>query len=158
MGYFTLFYQNKLNFDFTAWQDVTDEFLNTFTMTSRIDGALYEDYIATLDSVMSDVELFAKKGDFIRIFNSDDLTDKRSIVIPTKLANGQIQVQIAQSNDRFGSYNRQMVVNGQNLTTSVTLYPNQWTTIGYVNNASQSSGIYGGYSQNLQTPIQIMVR
>lgn len=78
-------------------------------------------------------------------------------VIPTKLANGQIQVQIAQSNDRFGSYNRQMVVNGQNLITSVTLYPNQWTTIGYVNNASQSSGSYGGYSQNLQTPIQMMV-
>lgn len=80
------------------------------------------------------------------------------IVIPNKLANGQIQVQIAQSNERFGSFNRQTVVNGQNLATSVTLYPNQWTTIGYVNNTSQNSNNYGGSSQNLQTPIQIMVQ
>lgn len=79
-------------------------------------------------------------------------------VIPTQLANGQIQVQIAQANDRFSSFNRQTVVNGQNLATSVTLYPNQWTTIGYVNNTSQTSGSYGSSNQNQQTPIQIMVR
>lgn len=79
-------------------------------------------------------------------------------VIPTALPNGQIQVQIAQANDTFGRVYGQTVVNGQNLATHVTLYPNQWTTIGYVNNANQTNGTYGGYSQNLQTPIQIMVR
>lgn len=78
-------------------------------------------------------------------------------VIPTALSNGQIQVQIAQANDTFGRLYGQTVVNGQNLAAHVTLYPNQWTTIGYVNNASQTNGTYGGYSQNLQTPIQIMV-
>lgn len=79
-------------------------------------------------------------------------------VIPTKLANGQIQVQIAQSNDKFGAFNRQTVVNGQNFVSTVRVTPNQWTTIGYVNNANQTSGNYGSYSQSLQTPIQIMVQ
>ena len=84
-------------------------------------------------------------------------------VLPTALPNGQIQVQIAQSNGNFSSFNRQspspiIEVNGQNLATSVTLYPNQWTTIGYVSNQSQSNGSYGNTSQSLQTPIQIRVR
>lgn len=79
-------------------------------------------------------------------------------VIPTALANGKIQVQITQSNDRFGRLYGQTVVNGQNLASTITVNPNQWTTIGYVNNQSQSSGSYGGYHQNLQTPIQMMVR
>lgn len=78
-------------------------------------------------------------------------------VIPTALSNGQIQVQIAQANDKFGTFNRQTVVNGQNFSSTITVNPNQWTTIGYINNQSQSSGTYGGYSQNLQTPIQMMV-
>lgn len=78
-------------------------------------------------------------------------------VIPTALANGQIQVQIAQANDKFGSFNRQTVLNGQNLASTITVNPNQWTTIGYVNNVSQTSGNIGSYQQNLQTPIQIMV-
>lgn len=79
-------------------------------------------------------------------------------VIPTALSNGQIQVQIAQSNGSFGRFNNQTIVNGQNFASTITVNPNQWTTIGYVDNKSQTNGTYGGYSQNLQTPIQIMVR
>lgn len=91
------------------------------------------------------------------------LTANQGIAVtPTRLTDGQVQVDIAQANDRFDTlnqpYNRQTVVNGQHLSTTVTVNPNQWTTIGYVNNQSQSNGTYGGYSQNLQTPIQIMVR
>lgn len=78
-------------------------------------------------------------------------------VIPTKLANGQIQLQITQSNDKFGSFDRQTIVNGQNLASTVMVNPNQWTTIGYVTNASQTSGNYGSYSRTSQTPIQVRV-
>lgn len=79
-------------------------------------------------------------------------------VIPTALPNGQIQVQITQSNDRFGQLYGQTVVNGQNFSSTIVVNPNQWTTIGYVNNVSQMSGNMGSYRQTLQTPIQIMVR
>lgn len=79
-------------------------------------------------------------------------------VTPTALANGQIQVQIAQANDSFGSFNRQTVVNGQNFSSTILVNPNQWTTLGYVNNVSQTSGNMGSYRQTLQSPIQIMVR
>lgn len=78
-------------------------------------------------------------------------------VLPTALPNGKIQVQISQANERFGNVNRQIGVNGQTLSTSLTVNPNQWTTIGYVSNNSQTSGNYGNQSQNSQTPIQIMV-
>lgn len=79
-------------------------------------------------------------------------------VIPTKLANGQIQVQIAQSNSKFDTFNHQTVVYGQNFVSTVSVYPNQWTTIGYVTHQSQTADDYGNYRQNLQTPIQILVQ
>lgn len=83
LGYFELFYQDKLNFDFTAWQDVTDEFMNTLTVDTRLGGECYDGYIATLKSVMCDIGLFAemaKAGDFVHIF-SDELENRHSLVI-----------------------------------------------------------------------------
>ena len=78
-------------------------------------------------------------------------------VTPTVLANGQIQVALSQSNDKFGRFNQQTVVSGQKLSTTIIVNPNQWTTIGYVSQQSQTSETYGSNSQSGQTPIQIMV-
>lgn len=78
-------------------------------------------------------------------------------VIPTALLNGQIQVQIEETNDTFGQMYGQTAVRGQNLSTTITVNPNQWTTIGYVTNQSYTNGAYGSSHQTWQTPIQIMV-
>lgn len=78
-------------------------------------------------------------------------------VIPTTLPNGQIQVQIEEANDKFGRLSGQTVVREQNLSTTITVNPNQWTTIGYVTNQSQTNGTYGSSHQTWHTPIQIMV-
>ena len=79
-------------------------------------------------------------------------------VTPTKLTNGQFQVQLSQANDKFSRVYHQPVVTGQSLSTTVTVNPNQWTTIGYISNQGQTSGNYGQISQSGQTPIQILVR
>jgi len=106
-----------------------------------------------------------RQGYYPHVFIANTLLSANQgiIVTPTALSNGQIQVQIAQANDKFGSLafgngNRQTVVNGQNFSSTITVNPNQWTTIGYVNNAGRTSSTYADYNQNMQTPIQIMLR
>ena len=79
-------------------------------------------------------------------------------VTPTKLTNGQFQIQLSQANDKFSRVYHQPVVTGQSLSTTVTVNPNQWTTVGYISNQGQTSGTYGQISQSGQTPIQILVR
>lgn len=83
LGYFERFYHDQLDFDLTTWQNVTDKFLNTLTVDTRLAGECYDGYIATLESVMYDVGLFAdmaEAGDFVHIF-TDDLANRQSLII-----------------------------------------------------------------------------
>lgn len=81
--YFSQFYADNFDFDFGVWQDVTAEFLQTLTLDTRLGGECYDGCIATLDSVMDDVGLFAELavvGDFVHIF-TDELENRQSLVI-----------------------------------------------------------------------------
>nr|WP_315043184.1 hypothetical protein [uncultured Moraxella sp.] len=86
------------------------------------------------------------------------LTAEQGIsVLPTALPNGQVSLNISQSNGKFSHYNEQTMLNSQQLSNSIVLSPNQWTTIGFISTQSEQNGSYGNVSVNEQLPIEIMV-
>lgn len=78
-------------------------------------------------------------------------------VTPTLLANGQISLQIAQTNQKFNQFHGQTAVNGQNLSNTLIISPNQWTTIGFISHAQTHSGMAGYQQSSEQLPIEVMV-
>lgn len=80
---FDAFYHNAKDYDFrlASWQNVTEEFIDTLTLDSRLSGESYDAYIATLDSVMDSVDYLAETGDFVHIFDDTQQITTCSLAI-----------------------------------------------------------------------------
>lgn len=90
-------------------------------------------------------------------------------VIPRLLANGQVEVQLTQAEEKLISansrYSQNRAIQGQQLNSTIIVPRGQWVTIGQISQNSQNSQIqrsgFGGSStinNNSDAPIEILVR
>lgn len=87
-------------------------------------------------------------------------------VMPRLLANGQIEVQLSQVEEKLVSantrYNQNSAIQGQRLNSTIIVSRGQWVTIGQVSQNSQTqNSSYAGSRNNItnaSTPIQLLVQ
>ena len=87
-------------------------------------------------------------------------------VIPRLLANGQVEVQLSQVEEKLVSantrYNQNSAIQGQRLNSTIIVSRGQWVTIGQVSQNSQTqNSSYAGSRNNVtnaSVPIQLLVQ
>lgn len=87
-------------------------------------------------------------------------------VIPRLLADGHVEVQLAQGEEKLISansrYSQNRAIQGQQLNSTIIVPRGQWVTIGQINQNSQiQSSSYGGNLNNVTSnsvPIQLLVQ
>ena len=87
-------------------------------------------------------------------------------VIPRLLANGQVEVQLSQVEEKLVStntrYNQNSAIQGQTLNSTIIVSRGQWVTIGQVsqNSQTQNSSYAGSHNSvtNASAPIQLLVQ
>lgn len=93
-------------------------------------------------------------------------TTQGIVVVPRLLANGQVEVQLSQAEEKLVSfnsrYNQNSSIQGQRLNSTIIVPRGQWVTIGQISqNSDNQSSSYGrslNSNANNSAPIQLLVQ